>query len=195
MTQLGTKLSAAKSPPARSPDTKLAKWRSTNQRGAHVTLPLLGRVWVELCGDAEVTRIESDVYKEMEALGLAATTLNALTYDACRTRLTLAWAVREEDRHEERFGTAEQWGEVDVDLLSACGIMYSTVREQLDPVGMPTLTSDDLDGIRLALEKKDPTTLRSFGIVKLSLYLLSTAGQPSTSPTPMSSSGESSPVI
>lgn len=190
MSHLSNKLAAAKAPPAPTSDTKLAKWRSTNQRGAHVTLPLLGRVWVELCGDAEVTRIESDVYKEMEALGLAATTLNMLTYDACRTRLTLAWAVREEDRHEERFGTAEQWGEVDVDLLSACGIMYSTVREQLDPIGLPTLTVEDFEAIRLVLEKKDPMALRTFGIVKLSLYMLSTAGQPSSSPSPTSSSGE-----
>lgn len=193
MSQLSNKLAAAK-PAAAKSQTGLAKWRSTNQRGAHAALPLLGRVWVELCGDAEVTRIESDVFKEMEALNLANTTLNALTYDACRTRLTLAWSVRDADDHEERFGTPEEWGEVDIDLLSSCGIVYSTVREQLDPIGMPTLTAEDCDQIRAALEKKSPKVLRSFGIAKLSLYLLSTDAPPLSSQTATSSSGESSPA-
>lgn len=194
MNPTGGRIAAAKTAqPAAKPEGRLARLRATNQRGMYVNLPLLGRAWVELAGDAEVTRIESAVFSEMEAMRLAPVPINALTYDACRTRLTLASAVRDPDNHELAFDTAEAWGGLDVDMINACGIVYNTVREELDPMGLSTLTDPECTEIRLAIEKKNPTLLRSYGIAKLSLYLLSMESRQSSSPTPTSSTGSSSP--
>lgn len=188
MTQLGQKLSIGANGKPAAPSS-LARWQSTNQRGMDVTLPLLGPVWIELAGDAVVTQIEGAVFREMEAHGLQPVPINSLSYDAARTRRTLAWAIREIGDHAKPFGSLEEWSALDTDLLSSIGVFYNTAREQLDPFGMATLTKQDADEIRLAIEKKNPNLLRSYGIAKLSLYLLSMESPPATSPTPMSSSG------
>lgn len=193
MTKLGDKLRAAPVRGVPAAETRLARWQASAQRGKHVDLPLIGRVWIELPGDAEVARIEGEVFSEMAILKLEAVPINAFTYDACRTRLVLATAVRDPEDHAVKFGSVDEWGQLDVDMVNACGVVYSTVREELDPIGMPTLTAQDCRDIRLAIEKKNPTLLRSFGIARLSLYLLSTESPPAISPIPASSTGPSSP--
>jgi hypothetical protein len=189
VTILGSKL--AQVPAAPKPATLFAKARAASPRGEFVTLPLFGRAWIELAGEAVVNEIEGAVFAEMKRLDLPLNAFNALTYESHRTVRTLAWAVRDPDNIAERFGTLDEWLALDIDGVNACGIVYADVRERLDPIGAPTLTSEDVDGIRLAIEKKNPMALRSYGVAKLSLYLVTGAAQPASSPPPLSSSGES----
>lgn len=181
---------AAKAAPAK-PESILARKRAQTPRGEYVEMPMLGRVWVELVGEAAVDEIEGATLAAMKAEGLEPIGLNALSYDSCRTALTLAWAVRNPDDHAEHVGAQDEWRDMDIDLVLACGLVYNDVRERLSPVAMGALTKEQLDDIRLAVEKKNAMRLRSYGVVVLSLYLLSTADQPATSPTTKSSTGES----
>lgn len=197
MTILADKKAAAAAPkaPARS-ETLLARKRAGTPRGEYVEMPMLGRVWVELAGGAILDEIESAVYATMDALKLPLSAMNMRTYDHCRSALTLAWAVRDPENHAVRVGTEDEWrgigeGGVDLDLMLACSFIYGDVRERLSPVGMGALTKDQLDGIRLAIEKKNPMSLLSAGVVALSLYLLTTDVPQPTSPTTQSSTGES----
>ncbi len=167
----------------------LAAARATCLRGELVTLPKFGKAWIELAGERAVTEIEGAVFAEMEALKLPPIGINARSYESCRHRHTLARCVRSEANHEIPWGSVEEWGNVDSDLLIACAIVYADVRERLDPVGMDTLTQDDFDAIRIAIEKKNPILLRSYGVVALSIYVLTTASPLSTSPIPASSTG------
>jgi hypothetical protein len=193
MTILADKKAAAavKAAPAK-PESLLARARAQAPRGEYVEMPLVGRVWVELLGEATVDEIEGAVLSIMKAEGLEPIAMNMLSYDSCRTALTLARAVRNPDDHAERVGSDEEWRSIDIDVILACGLAYNDVRERLSPVAMGSLTKDQLDGIRLAIEKKNAMGLRSFGVVALSLYLLSTADPPATSPTTKSSSSGSS---
>lgn len=181
---------AAQKPPAR-PDSLLARRRAQVPRGEFVEMPLVGHVWVELVGEQTVDEIEGATLAAMKAEGLEPIGLNALSYDSCRTALTLAHAVRNPENKDERAGTAEEWRQLDTDLILACGLVYNDVRERLSPVAMGALTKDQLDDIRLSIEKKNAMRLRSHGVVALSLYLLSTDAQLETSPTTKSSTGES----
>lgn len=195
MTQLGKKLGAigdAKSP------TALSRVRSSFQRGEVANFPLLGPVWIELPGDAIIAEIEGAVWARMEELKLSPNAINAFTYSYCRSAHTLAWAVREVGDHDVRFGTVDEWSGktkpgIDMDLLVACDLVYSDVRERLDPIGLTTLTKERLDDIRAAFEKKNLTLLRSFGVSELSIWLCSTDVQLANCPIPSSSSGQSSP--
>ncbi|HEY6179071.1 MAG TPA: hypothetical protein VIX73_31675 [Kofleriaceae bacterium] len=184
-------VTAAKVPPAK-PESLLSRARAQTPRGEYVEMPLVGRVWVELVGEAAVDEIEGATIAAMKADGLEPVGLNALSYDSCRTALTLAHAVRNPDDHDERVGSQEEWRALDIDLILACGLVYNDVRERLSPVAMGALTKAQLDDIRVSIEKKNAMRLRSFGVVALSLYLLSTADPPATSPTTRSSSSESS---
>jgi hypothetical protein len=183
MTLLRQKIESAKAPPpAPAPASLLARARETFQRGEHVTLPVLGAAWIELASEVTVDEIESQVFEAMAALKLPPTGINVLTYDSRRTALTLAWAVRNPDNHAEHYGTSEDWLALDIDMILSCGLIYADVRERLNPVGISALTEEAMLEIRLAIEKKNPMYLRSFGVAMLSLYLLSTASQPAASP-------------
>lgn len=194
MTLLASKQAAAKAAPAPAkPETILARARAASPRGEYVEMPILGRVWVELAGELVVDEIEGEVFAAMAALGLQPVPTNMLTYDSRRTALTLAWAVRDPDSadHAVRAGTAQQWLEVDIDLLSACGQVYGDVRERLNPVGSSSLTDEEYEQIRLAHEKKNAAMLRTFGLASLSNYLATTDAPPASSPTPPPSPGPS----
>lgn len=191
MTLLAKKQAEAKAVATATADTLLQRARAATPRGELVTMPLLGSVWIELAGEMVVDEIEGAVFAAMKALELPPIELNALTYEARRTALTLAWAVRDPDNREVRAGTQDQWCALDIDLLSACGYVYGDVRERLNPVGLPALTRDQIDLIRHGIEKKNPMRLRSVGVVALSLYLLTMDAPPASSPTRPSSTGES----
>lgn len=191
MTILGQKTAAAIAATPPKSETLFARARAQNPRGEFVVLPLFGRAWIELAGEMTVNEIEGAVFADMKRLDLAPTALNAFTYDNHRMAHTLAWAVREPDKREERFGTLDEWLALDIDMICACGIVYSDVRERLDPMGVSTLTKDDIDGIRYAIEKKNPILLRSYGVAKLSLWLLTGGVPPASSPTPPSTDGPS----
>lgn len=189
MTILAEKKAAAAAPV--KPVSLLAQRRAQVPRGELVEMPLVGRVWVELVGEQAVDEIEGATLAAMKAEGLEPVALNMMSYDSCRTALTLAWAVRNPDNRDERVGADEEWRGIDIDVILACGLVYNDVRERLSPIAMGALTQAQLDEIRLAIEKKNAARLRSAGVVALSLYLLSTADPPAPSPTTKSSTGAS----
>lgn len=179
---------AAKAPP--KADSLLAKARASCPRGEFVTLPVLGRVWIELAAEQVVDEIEGTVMRDMAELGLPPTVLNAMTYDSRRLALTLAWAVRNPDDIAEHAGTQAEWIMLDIELISACGVVYGDVRHRLNPIDAG-MTPELFEEIRLACEKKSPRLLRTYGVALLSNYLATTGGQPASSPEPPSSAGPS----
>lgn len=180
-------------PSTPEPDTLLSRKRALTPRGEYVTMPMFGQVWVELAGEVVVDEIESAVFSAMAELKLPPTALNAFTYESRRLALTLAWAVRppEPDKRQERAGTPQQWIDLDIDLINACGIVYADVRERLNPIGSGNVTVEQFEEIRLAHEKKNARGLRIFGLAMLSNYLATTDAPPARSPTTSSSSGQS----
>ncbi len=171
-------------------ETLLGRARAANLRGELVTLPLLGRAWIQLASEVQVNEIESAVTQEMERLKLAPTALNAMTFDSARTALTLARAVRDPNDHEIPFGGVDEWLDMDIDLIAACGIVYNDVRERLDPIGIAYLSDRDREGIADALEKKNPILLRSYGVAMLATFMLFGGAPPPSSPTPASGTGQ-----
>lgn len=192
MTLLVRKQAEAKSAAATQADTLLSRARASTPRGEHVTMPILGRVWVELAGEMVVDEIEGEVYAAMAKLNILPTALNGATYDNRRAALTLAWAVRDPDNHDVRAGTQEQWLALDLELIAACSAVYTDVRERLNPLSFP-MAPEEFDAIRRAHEKKNPAMLRTFGVVSLSNYLATTDAPPASSPMTPPSSGPSEP--
>lgn len=190
MTILAAK-NAAAAAQAIKPASRIAQMRAQAPRGEFVVLPLLGRVWVELVGESAQDEIDGQTVAIMKSEGLDLIPLNGRAIERCRNALTLAWAVRNADNKEEKFDTVEEWRSLDADLITACALIYEDVRYRLSPVAMNALTKEQIDEIRLAIEKKNATELASAGVVALSLYLLSTADPPANSPTTRSSTGES----
>jgi hypothetical protein len=182
---------AAAAAQAVRPVSRLAQARAQAPRGEIVTMPLIGRVWVELVGEAAQDEIDGSVVAILKTEGLDLIPLNARAIERCRNALMLAWAVRSADNKDEKFDSAEAWRTLDADMITACALVYEDVRYRLSPVAMGALTKEQFDEIRLAIEKKNATQLASAGVVALSLYLLSTADQPANSPTTKSSTGES----
>lgn len=187
MTILVNKQAAAAAP------TLLAQRRAQTPRGEYVELPMFGQVWIELAGEMVVDEIEGAVHAAMGRLKLEPNILNAMTYESRRLALTLAWAVRhpDPDKRDVRAGTQDEWIALDIDLLSACGLVYQDVRVRLSPVQALAVDAEQFEQIRLAHEKKNPMLLRSFGLGALSLYLASTDAPPASSPTTPSLPGES----
>lgn len=192
MTILAAKnAAAAAAAQAAKPSSRIAQARAQAPRGEIVTMPLIGRVWVELVGEAAQDEIDGKTAAIMRAEGLELIPLNGRAIERCRNALMLAWAVRNPDNHAEKFDTDEAWRSLDADLVTACALIYDDVRYRLSPVAMGALTKEQVDDIRRDIEKKNATGLASAGVVALSLYLLSTADQPQSSPTTKSSTGES----
>lgn len=170
--------------------SRLAGLLERDLRGEEVDMPLVGRVWVALCPHDATNEIESRTFAEMKRVGLEATGATGLSYWLEQAKHTLAAAVREIDRITP-VGSVAEWGRFDDDVLGACWQVYGDVRERLDPIGLSTITEEDIREIDAAIEKKNTAALRVCGAAKLSLYLLTTAGRRSISPPLPSSSGES----
>lgn len=190
MSLLVSKAAAAAAPPSK-PDSLFAQRRATTPRGGFVEMAFLGNVWVEMPGDMVVAEIESAVLSQMEVLKLPPSAFNAAAYGSRRMALTLAWAVRNPDRPEEPAGSQAEWCALDVDMLSVCGLVYNDVRERLSPLSSDTLTVEEIDAIKLGIEKKNRALLLSCGVVALSNWLLTGAAPPANSPTTPSSTGPS----
>lgn len=190
MTLLGAKLAQRSAAPAAQADTMLSRARASTPRGELVTMPMLGQVWIELAGEVVVDEIEGAVFAAMKALDIHPTALNGQTYDNRRAVLTLAWAVRDPSNHDVKAGTPEQWGALDLEMLSACSAVYTDVRERLNPLSFP-ISDEEFRQIRLAHEKKNPVMLRTFGVVSLSNYLATMVDPPASSPMMPPSSGQS----
>jgi hypothetical protein len=161
------------------------------RRGELVTLQWFGPMYIELVGNVEFTAIEAATAQRMHEQGFGPlSTMSAPQYSAEQARRVLTVAARDPNDRKLPFGSAEQWGELDTDLLSIAWQGYGDVRERLDPMSVP-LTEAEAIAIQSAVKKKDAAYLRTFGVVRLSAWLASTGGQLSTSPTPSSPSSES----
>src|SRR5262245_10803649 len=119
-------LAAAKATPVKL-ESLLARARAQTPRGEFVEMPILGRVWVELVGEATADEIEGAVLSAMKADGLEPSALNALSYESCRTAFTLAYAVRNPANKDEAAGSIEEWRQLDIDVILACGLIYSDI--------------------------------------------------------------------
>lgn len=195
MTLLVNKMAAAKAAgAAKDPPSLLSRMRLDTPRGELVAMPMLGQVWVELAGEMVTDEIEGATFKAMRDLGLDAIALNGESYGGRRLALTLQWAVREPDqgRRHVNAGTTEEWLAMDLELLAACGRVYTDVRERLNPLSTP-ISADELERIRHYHEKKNTRGLRSFGVDSLASYIASMGVPPVSSPMMPSSDGASSP--
>jgi hypothetical protein len=177
-----------------SPASRLVQAiESGAKRGMLVELPVLGRAWVELIGSREAQSVDiaalTDLSSKMGSTFESGFVGTMLEFE--RALRILPEAVRDPDDHSKPFGTEEEWGDLDPDLVNAAWHAYGDVREALDPLDA-LITPAERDVISAAIAKKNSTLLRSFGAAKLSLYLLSMDAQPSTSPTPNAGVGESS---
>lgn len=180
--------------------TKLAAVRGQTARGDFVTLPEFGRVWMKLVGHKMGNSIEGQVVEEMNRAKIPLTVGFGLTMDTDKKARVLAYAVFVDDDPTNglalgttAFGSLAEWLDEDDDVIIACYYEYHQLRERLDPFGMPTLTEQRAAEIIEAFKKKDPMLFLSFELKELCIFLASGAVQLATSPTPSSSSGESSP--
>lgn len=192
--RLGAKLAggAAAAAPASPVATHLARVVALGRRGEEVVLPVIGAVFMELPGARVWQSIEAEVRAELRRLEADPSDISsAAQYEAELAMRVLSVAAREPSDHAVAIGSIEEWGQVDNDVLNAAWQAFGDVRERLDPVGS-TPTDDDLVAISAAVKKKDAMLLRTFGVVKLSHWLATTAELPSTSPIPTSSSTGSS---
>lgn len=179
-----------------APASRLAEAISKGARvGRDVELPRLGRAYCELVGARSAGAIDIAAMRavqaqaEKEGLDVVAdpTTLTMLIENERAVR-SLAVAMRDPDDHSKQFGTAEEWGALDVRLVSACWEKYGDVEQEFDPF-VATLTPEAKQMIDAALAKKNSMLLRSLGTATLVIYMLSMAEQQQISPTPKSESG------
>lgn len=185
------KITAAKAAEAKTEaveESKLAKWSKLGKRGDYATIEGIGRVWIQLAPHSDTNAVESETWAEMSALNLPPIGINALTYDSEKAVRTLARSVRDPDNHAERFGSVEDWHDLDDDMISVAFQAYHDVRTRLHP-SIVELTEEEIREIRDAISKKNAILLRTFGVAKLSLYLLTTANPPSDSATGKLSNG------
>lgn len=174
-----------------APGSLVERVRASSPRGELVELPMFGRVWVELVGGLASDEIDAAVFARMEKLKLPLHAINMPTLEGIRDRMRLAWAVRDPDDHSIRAGTLAAWDEIDHDIVMACALVYNDVRERLSPIQIGRLSAEQMEDIRLGLEKKNPTPLLDAGVAVLTSWLLTTAVQPANSPTMPSSTGAS----
>lgn len=186
-----TKASDAPAPPTKTRLAQLAKdGGGGGRRGEIVTIPGLGTARIELLGAMESNAVEAEVIKAMAALGIERSVENAERWELERAWRTLSRAVRDQS-DGAAFGTPEEWGDLDNDMINAAWQTYGDVRERLDPLAVP-LTDSERIAIETAAKKGAGQLLRTFGLAKLSDYILTTVVPPATSPPPSSSSSESS---
>lgn len=191
-TRLGSKLAAGATPlPAATSVSALGKRAAVaGRRSETVDLPELGRIRFELPGALAFIEIESEVLAALRARGLDLSIGTAGTAELDKAIRTLAVACRDPETGAP-FGTLAEWGDLPVDVVNVAWQAYGDVRERLDPMSLP-LSEEERIEIDLAVKKKDARLLRTYGVVRLSAWLATTADPPSTSPSPSSSSLESS---
>lgn len=182
------------SPASPVSETRLRRTVIGGRRGELVDVPILGSVWLELPGARAWQEIEAAVRVEMRRLEFGDLSLtNAAAYEVEMAIRVLTQAARDPDDHSQPYGTLEEWGGLDNDVINYAWHVFGDVRERLDPIACE-LTEDDAFAIQTAVKKKDGPRLRSYGVARLVAWLVTTADPPSTSPTPSSPSSESQPV-
>lgn len=179
-------------PPATNPPSKLSQ--ITLARGEEITLPVLGRVWMQVLGHNQCNLVEGGVIKAMKNHDIPLSSdMWVFTVALERNARMLAYAVRDPDDTSKLFGTVEEWLEMDDQLINACGIRYGEVRDRLDPLAPNfEVNPERAKEITELFKKKEKMSLLSFGIDELVSWLLSGVVQLSSSPTPSSTNTESS---
>jgi hypothetical protein len=190
-TILGSKIAGAASVVApASPVRALTRTLAAGRRGELVVLPHLGQAWVELPGAVAWEEVQITARRELAAAELELEITTAEVFEMKLARHTLARAVRDPNDHAVAFGTLEEWGELDPDVINSAWQVFGDVRERLDPMSLE-LSDNERATIEIAIKKKDGRLLRSFGITKLAIYMLSTDAPPPISQAPSSSNTES----
>lgn len=191
-TKLGQKIAAggATQPAAGVSATALGRRLANGRRGETVDIPGLGPAYIELVGAVRWEELELEGLLALKARGLELELRTAEVFELSKARRTLAEAVRDPDDHSAPFGTLAEWGALDPLAINAAWQAYGDIRERLDPQSTP-LTDEERLAIDLAVKKKDVELLRSYGVARLSAWLVTTGGPQSTSPTPSSSSSAS----
>lgn len=169
--------------------TRLGQRIAGGRRGELVDLPGIGPAFVALLGTLDYEEVDAEVFQIQRGRGLELSIVTAQGYELVRARLSLARAVRNPDAREEAFGTIEEWRQVDVDTLMACWQIYGDVRQRLDPMSADISPTERRE-IEAAVKKKDPVLLRSYGVRSLSVWLATTDGLLSSSPSPRSPNSE-----
>jgi hypothetical protein len=181
---------AASAPAARSPAAVVLE---RGPRGELLDVPGLGPVWFRLLGIAFWEDLELGVARMLKGEGLGLAEITAETIELYKTRRIVAAAARDPADHDQPFGTLEEWGDLDGDLVHAAMAAFGDLRERLTPLDV-VLTEDQRTFILAAVKKKDRALLRSFAHGTLVSWLLTTELPLETSPTTRSNDGDVSPA-
>jgi hypothetical protein len=144
-----------------------------------VTIPrtkITGRM--RLVGRSEALAITSAARREFQAAGLIEDGRVALMaiadWNAEIGVRHLACAVRDPADESKALAALSEWRECDDEQISALWNRYQDLREELDPLGdhgaAEVLSADDLELMRAAVKKKEPSVLMSFGSRKLAIF-------------------------
>jgi len=149
-----------------------------------IEIPRLGiRCRLQLLGHADGQAIEAELWRVMRERELPYNSATLYNWEAERAVLVVSRAAREVAPPHAPIGTLAEWERVPTDIIADVFRTYCDMREELDPVDTP-LTAEEWKGIEEAIAKKNSRSLRSYGTRLLSGFMLATADQRATSPTP-----------
>jgi hypothetical protein len=169
--------SASTTPPTRAANSHLAAVLSIS-RGEVVDLPVLGRARINLIGARRWQTFEAEVASELRRLEVDPTTARGiLAREAELAMRVLSEAVRDPDDPSLPFGSLEEWGRLDNDVVSAAWLAFGDVRDRLEPAPTP-LGDDEAAAIAHAVGARNDEVLRTFGATKLAQWMTSTTVTP-----------------
>jgi hypothetical protein len=127
--------------------------------------------------DLAVARWLADRAREIGGADVVSAVGMPVTKRTCHE--TLCRAVRDPDDPTVAFGSFEDWGEIDDEILGVLWVHYTDLRAELDPVAAE-VTEAEAAAILDALAKKNWSLVSSFGSVKLTAWLRTTDARPAT---------------
>lgn len=198
MSKISEALAKKKAPAPSSPASKLFRALAGRRVLEPMIVPELELpAAMTLVGTDRLLDIEGEVVIAMAVRRLDAGILFQTQWELERAKRILAEAIREvpEDLAAvdlpPPLGTADEWGRLEPAVIVELQRKYYDLSECHDP-STDELSEDEVAAIRDAIEKKSPVLLRSFGVRKLSHFLLTSAAPPAGSSTETSSPGDSS---
>jgi len=97
---------------------------------------------------------------------------------------TVAVAVRSPRDVSQSLASLEAWEQCDEGQIGDIWQRYKDLCNEVDPIGVEALTPDELTLMEAAAKKGEASLLLSFGSCRLAAYVITTASQQPTSPTP-----------
>jgi hypothetical protein len=148
------------------------------------------RVRVCVLNSAEEQMASAGAYKRFEEIGMPINPLTVEEYNSEEVTQRLALALRDPSTGELAFDDASRLRDI-----STVGerLFLHAEYQALAADAMPDidkLTEEEFARIDEAVKKKDVMSLNGFGRNALVIYLLTMAGQPSSSPTASSTPGQ-----